>query len=1352
MLMENMYTELSVIIFIENRSHIKDIEKLIKKLFPTEMVLERGVEFIFINCSEKAINNIDISKYIKVKTFMSNSKIKYIDINNAIREAMGKYISFIKVDDKIAFEKDAYIKLLDAAIENHSSVVTGKIVNKEGVPTDNTKYIKKYESFKAHKKPEVMNDLFYIGKIFDKDLLVEKEIYFNEKLKNSEMYFVFTAMAEAEKITTIPESIGIGYNSRELKEFNLENIKSIITSTLFFRRDLRQRDKDVFIPTIDKIAIEDIYERLESVSFSEKFFVKISNLTRYYFKTANKKAYSNLLPKQKYIFDAIVEGRSNCVELTIVVLVNSTNKKDNLVTLINHMSSVVTDSGRFVEFIFINSNRRIKFNAINSLKKISYREIRSTPRTQYADINNAIREAMGKYISFIKVDDKIAFEKDAYIKLLDAAIENHSSVVTGKIVNKEGVPTDNTKYIKKYESFKAHKKPEVMNDLFYIGKIFDKDLLVEKEIYFNEKLKNSEMYFVFIAMAEAEKITTIPEVLGSIEHSVKERKFSFDDIEEKIKEIRLLKCSLKSRGTKEWSNIIDNLNIVRLFENMPDNYNLDQDFLLKFAEISEKYFRKVNLSKITNLSPLQRFIIKSIATKEYLKNEFIELSCVIPVYGAEKYLETCLLSILKNTKRKIEVIAINDGSPDNSKKILDRLAQQYENLKVIHQENMGGAATINKGLYFAKGEYITIVDNDDWLAEGSLDKALDSIFNEDVEIDILITQIVKKWPHKEEISFDSKYIKSEEIFIAHKKPGVMNDGMYLGKLFNKNFLIENTIKMDATLLYADRPFMAIALSEAKRIKIFPESIYYWRQREDNVNKSITDRMYEESNIRDRIKSIQIMKFELKARGYNYWIDTIDYFNINRIFWTLQNRKFKTLVKFAEITKPYFSTVNLDKMTHLTPVQKFIVNSIVNDSANKFAIEYTTRLLKHKFMSIKKKSLNLYPRKKAAVGKTGNIIKNLDSTVLKDDQLIIFESNFGKIYGAQPKYIYEELLKQKRVFRAVWVYQGKETHKNIPGHVVQVHRGSQEYFEYLAKAKYWVNNIRFTVTYKPKGTIYLNTWHGTPLKRLGLDIEVEGPEAEARENFLKESRNWDYLLAQNEFAAKTLKRAFDVKGKVLTYGYPANEIFYTDNLQQSAEAIRKKLSLPEDKKVILYAPTWRDDLRKGNKWEYSFNLQLNLNRMQDELGREYILLLRLHHLVSDKLNFEKYSKFVYDVSQYDDTSEILAISDILITDYSSIFFDYGSLKRPILFYMYDYEKYVSKLRGFYLDTDKDLPGEVIHTFDRLMDRLKNIEEYERVYREKMNVFYQTYCFVQNDKMTEKIVNEVFKELPFLYKGV
>ena len=164
-------------------------------------------------------------------------------------------------------------------------------------------------------------------------------------------------------------------------------------------------------------------------------------------------------------------------------------------------------------------------------------------------------------------------------------------------------------------------------------------------------------------------------------------------------------------------------------------------------------------------------------------------------------------------------------------------------------------------------------------------------------------------------------------------------------------------------------------------------------------------------------------------------------------------------------------------------------------------------------------------------------------------------------------------------------------------------------KYLAKVKYWVNNIIFPIHTKRQGNVYLQTWHGTPLKKLGFDISIPGPEVEGRQNFYSESRNWDYLISSNEYSSEIFKRAFKFNKEFLEYGYPINDIFFNCS-DDFVDSLKSKLNIPVDKKVILYAPTWKDD-EQNESWEHYFNLEIDLKRMFAEFNDGYVLLLKMH---------------------------------------------------------------------------------------------------------------------------------------------
>src|SRR5699024_4421147 len=172
------------------------------------------------------------------------------------------------------------------------------------------------------------------------------------------------------------------------------------------------------------------------------------------------------------------------------------------------------------------------------------------------------------------------------------------------------------------------------------------------------------------------------------------------------------------------------------------------------------------------------------------------------------------------------------------------------------------------------------------------------------------------------------------------------------------------------------------------------------------------------------------------------------------------------------------------------------------------------------------------------------------------------------------------------------------------------------------------------------------------------------------------------------------------------------------------------------------PTWRDDQYHG-PGQYKFVLQLDLNRLREELSDENVIALRMHYFISDNLDLSEFEGFAFDFSKYNDINDLYIISDLLITDYSSVFFDYANLKKPILFYTYDLNKYKDELRGFYIDMLNDLPGPLLYNTDEVIQNNENIENVKKYYESKYKEFYQNFCNLDDGNATKRVVEKVIR---------
>ncbi|MGE8206618.1 CDP-glycerol glycerophosphotransferase family protein [Heyndrickxia sp. NPDC080065] len=358
---------------------------------------------------------------------------------------------------------------------------------------------------------------------------------------------------------------------------------------------------------------------------------------------------------------------------------------------------------------------------------------------------------------------------------------------------------------------------------------------------------------------------------------------------------------------------------------------------------------------------------------------------------------------------------------------------------------------------------------------------------------------------------------------------------------------------------------------------------------------------------------------------------------------------------------------------------------------------------------------------------------------------IFQSYYGNSYACNPKAIYEEMLSQNKNIKAVWVM--KDLQKDLPGNPILVKPHSFKYYFYMATAKYFVNNGNFPDFYKKRSdTIHVETWHGTPLKKLGLDVDPDSVAYAENTSIelLNRVKRWDYLIAPNHYTAEILKRAYNYNKKTLEIGYPRNDIFYRNDNVKKVEEIKKQLNIDPSKKVILYAPTWRDDDRKGSKKSSPFEFRFDLDQFKERFGDEYVLLLRLHYFDAARIHLLGFEDLVYNVTYYDDIQELYLISDILITDYSSVMFDYANLNRPIIFYTYDLLKYGSKMRGFYFDFQEEAPGPIVLSDSELYETIANIEDLRDEYSEKYENFKDRFCNLDDGHASQRAIEIIFEK--------
>ncbi|MBD5456792.1 MAG: DUF115 domain-containing protein [Lachnospiraceae bacterium] len=376
----------------------------------------------------------------------------------------------------------------------------------------------------------------------------------------------------------------------------------------------------------------------------------------------------------------------------------------------------------------------------------------------------------------------------------------------------------------------------------------------------------------------------------------------------------------------------------------------------------------------------------------------------------------------------------------------------------------------------------------------------------------------------------------------------------------------------------------------------------------------------------------------------------------------------------------------------------------------------------------------------------------------NDKLVLFESFHGAYYNCNPRGIYEEMLRDDRYmdYKFVWAFKEPDKYKFLENNfrTVVVKSNSKQYYKYCASAKYVITNfvLMLWITLK-KEQVYIQTWHGKPIKRIGygmlFDTNIRKSLNEYRRQYAAEGKKITKLLSPCAFFSPIMGEAFHFpelrKNDIIETGYPRNDALFRYT-EERVSCIKRELGIKPDKKVILYAPTWRSQLSEYLEKEHldislEVSNSINFTKLKEQLGEEYVILFRAHHMDAKKVDVSAYEDFIIDVTDYENVNDLYIISNLMISDYSGTIFDFALLRRPMIFYMFDRELYV-KMQGVYINFN-ELPGIIIEKEEDLVSAIRK-QFAEFVCDEKYEDFLQKYCLCDDGRAGQRVIEKCIQD--------
>lgn len=740
----------------------------------------------------------------------------------------------------------------------------------------------------------------------------------------------------------------------------------------------------------------------------------------------------------------------------------------------------------------------------------------------------------------------------------------------------------------------------------------------------------------------------------------------------------------------------------------------------------------------------------------------IDVSIILPAYNAAEFLDRCIVSLLRQTIQKTEIIIVDDGSTDNTFEIASSYAKRFpDRITAITQENQGPSVARNKALDLARGKYIGFIDADDWADRDLFQKLYLTAEKEQADLVVCgrfdVMEDMKQVPSLRRIPNTNG--SGTSIF---ESPELLSDTTQFvwDKLFRRDIINEHHIRFDERFRFTeDVLFLCQYKYYCKCIYIIPEPLcYHYQTDRDTTAKygpsllnvpDVLEAIFAFYSEKDYFRQIPDIFFDLAAKRLLFRVDRFPYMSTKNLQFEFCRRMFRVMKKYFPDWKKrliyynrhgYSGGLQYLYRADITLMWLFIY--LPNPIKQKWKACQAKRKLRIKQRSKQKKAT---PKKRSTrFTRFTDLFLNayyrfhLDHSKVRDERVLIQSKGGREPAGNMLALLRESLKHGKKVSlsiskanRPLW-FKLCERYGIDPGTVRLVRPNSYSFYKELATAAYLYNDSAFPHRFvKRSEQIYLNSWHGVPLKAMGCEVPGRAYAiGDVQRNLLLA----DYLIFPNPFMHEKMFGAYMLNGiypgKIIQDSYPRVSVL-TDTARR--DALKKQFGL-ENKKVSCYLPTWRGLMtQKQNTRQYADCLTF-LKKLDQLMTDDMVMYVKLHPYAQKGFVPGKY-KHIRMFPEDFETYDFLTACDVLITDYSSVFFDYAVSGQKIVLFAYDYEEY-KKDRGLYLDMES-LPFPLVETVEDLYRELCLPKQYDDT------DFMREFCPYEAEGSAERICRMLYK---------